>query len=363
MKIAIIAHCLYPIAEPFEGGLEMITYLLCRSLMAKGHEVDLYAHPDSDTIFNVVPIRTDRTIPSSLSTDMAQFGFRDRPLQELLGYTDVMTAISINDYDIVHNHSLHYIPILMGNQERVPFITTLHTPPFPFLRLGAFGILDRSCQKFTMVSKSLADTWREFIPESQVVHNGIDIGKWTFNSETTEDYLFWYGRVCPEKGTDLAIRAAIKSGSRIVLAGPNCNEGYFDEIVRPLLQNPNVSYVGHRTQDQIIPLLSNAKATLFTSTWEEPFGLTLTESLACGTPVLAFEGGATREILTSDTGVIVAKNDVAALARAVGRIATLSRNACRQRALKFSHEVMVECYLGLYYRMVGRSGPKILEAI
>ena len=364
MRIAIIAHCLHPIAEPFAGGLEMITFLLCKALMGRGHTVDLYAHPASDRQFNLYPIRTGQNISDALRSEMIGSGQNTRSLQELLGYSSVMTDIMDRRYDVIHNHSLHYIPILMGNQLSVPFITTVHTPMFPYLRLGAIGTHCGKKQTFTMVSKSLANTWREYIPVSEVVHNGIDIDKWQFRTHPSGDYVIWYGRICPEKGTALAIRAAILSNTPILVAGPESNGEYFKKEIVPLLSHRLVKFVGHKVQSELMPMIANAKAMLFTSTWEEPFGLTLIESLACGTPVIAFEGGATREILTDRTGYIVPKNDVMSLSKAILKVTSLSRYECRDRALDlFSHEVMVDRYVSLYERLMAKNDLPILESI
>ncbi|KKM85123.1 hypothetical protein LCGC14_1292230 [marine sediment metagenome] len=360
MKIAIIAHCLHPIREPFEGGLEMVTFLLCRSLMERGHTVHLYGHRDSDAGFIIKPIKTDKLYPCTLFTEMQAMGQEPVAVREMLAYSSVMQSISEEGYDIVHNHSLHYIPILMGNALGLPMVTSIHTPAFPYLRLGAQGVRDSERQTFTMVSKSLAGTWAPIIPISKVVYNGIDLSRWKPALNPRADYVLWCGRICPEKGTDYAIEAALLAGIPIKLAGPISNREYFDEKVAPLIEKEGVTYVGHKTQDELESLFGNALAMLFTSTWEEPYGLTLAESLACGTPVIAFEGGATREILTDQTGIIVGKNDIKALANAILKIGKLSRLECRKRAEACcSHEIMVDAYLELYEQLLKQSEYKI----
>lgn len=353
MKIAIIAHCLHPIKEPFEGGLEMMTFLLCRSLMQRGHEVHLFGHRDSDSSFDIYPIPTDKLYPSRLLTEMKTQGQDDNSVREMLAYNFVMNQIASGDYDIVHNHSLHYLPIMMGNLLGIPMLTSIHTPRFPYLQLGAAGVRDNLRQTFTMVSASLARTWSHMIPSATVVYNGIDLSKWKYTANPTGDYLFWYGRICPEKGTDLAVQIALRAEKKIVLAGPISNRAYFEDKVAPLLKNTQVEYVGHRSQGELVSLLGNARGLLFTSTWEEPYGLTLAESLACGTPVFAFEGGATGEILTEQAGRITPKNNIEAMVEVVNQLDCIDRKACRARAESFcSHEVMVEAYLDIYDRLL-----------
>lgn len=349
MKIALIAHCLHPIREPFEGGLEMVTYQLCRSLMERGHDVHLYAHRDSDTRFNLRPIPVDRPYPGGFLSEVRRAGRGDSEVREELAYARVMNDIAVGGYDIVHNHSLHHMPILMGNGMDVAMLTSIHTPAFTHLQLGAYGVEGTYRQTFTMVSESLARTWEHIVPDAQVVHNGIDLSKWGFVRRPSGNYLFWYGRICPEKGTHLAIGAALRSGREIRLAGPVSNPEYYDKKVAPMLSDQRVKYLGHLSQRELRPVLANAVAMLFTSTWEEPYGLTLAESLACGTPVVAFEGGATPEILTRRTGIIVGRGDVAAMSDAVRRITGLDRADCRERAEDFcSHQVMVDNYIKLY---------------
>lgn len=350
MKIAIIAHSLHPIKEPFEGGLEMVTFLLCSSLADLGHDVHLYAHKDSDKRFDIIPIipnssylklmgeRIDKTNAPSISY-----------LDEVVGYTNVMMRIAEGNYDIVHNHSLHYIPIIIGNGLRIPMITSIHTPQFDYLKLGAEQVRNNCGQTFTMVSESLAETWKDTIPTANIVYNGIDLARWDFVAEPIGDYLFWYGRICPEKGTELAIQSALQSGHKIKIAGPISNPKYFETKVAPLLNSSNVEYLGHLSQEKLNPILGNATMLLFTSTWSEPYGLTLAESLACGTPVVAFEGGATAEILTSASGIVVPNGDISRMGEALIAAKKLDRNQCRKRAEDFcSHKTMVNKYLNIY---------------
>ena len=355
MKIALIAHSRYPIKEPFEGGLEMVTYLLCHSLCKRGHQVDLYARHGSDPTFNPIDIPIGQLYPSRFLEEVADSGREVPEIREMLAYSQIMYNIAKGGYDIVHNHSLHYMPILMGNAIDVPMLTSIHTPPFTYLQIGAYGVKKFTDQTFTMVRKSLAKTWSHIVPQAEVVHNGIDLTMWDYIPVNDGDYLFWYGRICPEKGTHLAIAAARGSGRRIKLAGPISNREYYEEEVVPLLSDTGVTYLGHLSQKELAPVLGNAKAMLFTSTWEEPYGLTLAESLACGTPVIAFDGGATREILTSNTGFMVPMGNVAALSEAIKGIGNIQRAKCREHAENHcSHHTMVDNYLDLYDRMMER---------
>lgn len=162
------------------------------------------------------------------------------------------------------------------------------------------------------------------------------------------------------KGTHLAMEYCKAAGKRLVIAGPKSNEDYFNQYVAPLLaEDGKVSkengtpalfdYVGHLSKAKINDYLGNATALLFTSTWDEPYGLTLAESLACGTPVIGFDVGASAEIVTPDSGIIVAKMDKEAFVQAFADINTISRQACRNHAEQFcSVAAMVDGYVQLY---------------
>ncbi|WP_201615883.1 glycosyltransferase [Psychrobacter immobilis] len=359
LRIAIIAHSLYPIAQPYAGGLEMITELICDELVAQGHEVLLYAHADSQTNATLVPFMT-RTQFDALVYDNEHdsVGMSREELYQYLVYQQAMRDIISRDeqsmIDVVHNHSLHHIPMMMGQAFGARFFTTFHTPIFPQLRLALLTLRQGTQTQFTAISGHQQQLFAEFVP-SHVVYNGIDVQSFDANTNPIEDEIyFWYGRICVEKGTHLAMEYCKAAGKRLIIAGPKSNEEYFDEYVAPLLEEDKnddslFDYVGHLSKDQINERLSQVTAMLFTSTWDEPYGLTLAESLACGTPVIGFDVGASAEIVTSSTGIIVPKMDKDAFIQAFADIKHISRAACRLRAEQFcSVATMVDGYLRLY---------------
>lgn len=365
LRIAVIAHSLYPIAEPYAGGLEMITQLLCDELVAQGHDVLLYAHADSQTQAMLVPFLTrDEFEVLVYENEHDSVGMSREELYQYLAYQRAMHDIIVRDeqglIDIVHNHSLHHIPMTMGQVFGARCFTTFHTPIFPQLRLALLTLRQGTQTQFTAVSGHQQQLFAEFVP-AHVVYNGIDIQSFSANILPIDDEIyFWFGRICPEKGTHLAMQYCQAAGKRLVIAGPKSNMDYFDEYVAPLLvADEKVSeqsgtaklfdYVGHLSKDEINGYLRQSTALLFTSTWDEPYGLTLAESLACGTPVIGFDAGASAEIITPDTGIIVAKMDEEAFVQAFTNIKNISRQACRHRAEKFcSVSAMVDGYLQLY---------------
>lgn len=344
MKIAIIGHINFPIIEPYAGGLEMITYNLIKKLQASGHEVVLYAHPDSAAD---LPIKTFKDIYlPAFETDYESVDKNLFNQTAATYYSRVLMEIMNSDFDIVHNHSLHYLPIILGEQLTMPFITTFHTPVFPELDF-ALRTIKKPNQYFTTVSKSLSKTYNHLI-DANVIYNGICLDEWTYN-DLPEDYVFWYGRICPEKGTHLAIEAAKISGKAILIAGPISNIEYYNKEVKHLLDDDKVRYIGHLKQTDINQVLQKAKVMLFTSTWDEPYGLTLAESLACGTPVVSWDKGAASEILKDTCGVIIPPFDIESYAKGILAAEMLDRAACRQRAEDFCGiDIMVKRYEDFY---------------
>lgn len=384
LRIAIIAHCLYPIAQPYAGGLEMITELLCNELVAQGHKVLLYAHKDSQTNATLIPFLTrDEFDATVYDNEHDSLGMSREELYQYLVYQkalrDLIDRDEHGEIDIVHNHSLHHIPMMTGQAFGDRFFTTFHTPIFPQLRLALLTLRHGTKTQFTAVSEHQQRLFSEFVP-SQVVYNGIDVESFVSNIDSTADFAnnnegksdsdevyFWYGRICPEKGTHLAMQYCLEAGKKLIIAGPKSNEEYFNEYVAPLLaedrkqnETPLFDYVGHVTKDEVNHYLCQATAMLFTSTWDEPYGLTLAESLACGTPVIGFDVGASAEIVTPDTGIIVPKEDKAAFIKGFAEIKNISREACRTRALAFcSVAAMVEGYLALYRAAVDKRQQKL----
>lgn len=363
LRIAIIAHSLYPIAEPYAGGLEMITQLLCNELVAQGHDVLLYAHADSQTEAKLIPFLTRMQFDALVyDNEHDSVGMSREELYQYLAYQgalrDIITRDEQGQIDVVHNHSLHHVPMIMGQAFGARFFTTFHTPIFPQLRLALLTLRHGTTTQFTAISQHQQQLFAEFV-SSDVVYNGIDVASFIANTQPVdEEVYFWYGRICPEKGTHLAMTYCQEAGKRLVIAGPKSNEDYFNQEVLPLLAEDGKNgepklfeYVGHLSKAEVNDYLCQSTAMLFTSTWDEPYGLTLAESLACGTPVIGFEGGASAEIITPDTGIMIPKLAKEAFIQAFADINAISRQACRHRAEHFcSVAAMVEGYLKLYKR-------------
>jgi glycosyltransferase involved in cell wall biosynthesis len=349
-RIAIIASARFPLRRPFAGGLEALTYHLATDLRARDHEVVIYASAGSDPALGARPIlseavRLELTEAAKRDPSMVAEPF----LEEHHAYLALMLELQGGDVDVVHNHALHYLPIAMAPGLPVPLLTTLHTPPTPWLE-SAMATLPGSATNvsFVSVSRANARSWRCQERILDVVPNGIPLGEWPYRPEPAGDELVWFGRLVPEKGAHLAIEAARRCGRRLLLAGPVGDEAYVREAITPSL-GADVAYAGHLDVAELAGLVGSAAAVLATPRWEEPYGLTVAESLACGTPVVAFRRGAMPELLDEQTGVLVGPDDVEAMAAGVEVAVTLDRAACRRRAeATCSIDAMTDRYEALY---------------
>lgn len=344
MEIGIIAHLKHPIAEPFAGGLEMHTHLLARSLRERGHGVTVFASSKSDAALGLEAICTETAmaaVGTAEATDIAFF-------KEHHAYLSLMTDLRHRSFDIIHNNSLHYLPVAMADSLPMPMVTTLHTPPFCWLESGIRLCTARN-NALVGVSQSVARLWSHVRPADAVILNGIDLHRFAFHAQPDADgYLVWYGRIVPEKGLHLAIAAARSIGLPLRIAGPVLDEAYFETMIGPEL-GPDIVHVGHLAHRELSRLIGGARAFLCTPCWDEPYGLVVAEALACGVPVAAFARGAIPEILDATCGVLAQPDDVQSLAQAGLAALTLDRRACRARAEQICNaETMVDRYEALY---------------
>lgn len=348
-RIAIIGSSRYPIAQPFAGGLEAHVWGLTRALRARGADVVLFAAPGSDPDLGaeLLPVdavtlsvraRQDVSMPAELT------------MSEHHAYLSLMLGLSRGDggFDLVHNHSLHYLPVAMASSLPMPMVSTLHTPPTPWLE-SAIAIGRARNVTFAAVSAHTAHAWRDVAEGIHVVPNGVDLGLWPMGRGGGP--LVWSGRLVPEKGAHLAIEAARLAGAELTLAGPIVDRDYFDACVASQLDD-RIRYVGHLAQPELARLVGAASAALVTPQWDEPYGLIVAEALASGTPVVAFARGGIPEIVDASCAVLIAPDDVPALAAAIPVASALERAAARRRAEEHcSLDQMLAGYERLYDRV------------
>jgi glycosyltransferase involved in cell wall biosynthesis len=353
VRVGIIASARFPVVQPFAGGLEAHVWALAGRLREAGDRVTLFAAPGSDPGLGVetLDLRRPRLSPvARADVSMVAANWLD----EHHAYLQLMVRLGRTGaagFDVIHNHSLHHLPIAMAMTLAVPMLHTLHTPPTPWLE-SAIQVHERCPVTFVAVSELTARSWAHVVPDARVVRNGVDIGFW--RPGPGGGPLIWSGRIAPEKGPHLAIDAAVLAGRRLRLAGPIANLPYYEREVRPRLGLPGVEYLGHLTHAALARELGEASVALVTPCWDEPYGLVVAEALACGTPVCAFARGAIPELLPDHCGQLVAAGDVAGLAAAIGPACELSREAARAHAARScSLEQMVGRYRELYQSLAG----------
>ncbi|MCW2613043.1 MAG: glycosyltransferase family 4 protein [Frankiales bacterium] len=344
MRVGIIASARFPIVEPFAGGLEAHTWSLAHGLRARGHDVTVFAAPGSDPALHARELQ----VRYPLISDAARADVSMSPewwLQEHHAYLSLMLELRGSDLDVVHNNSLHYLPVAMAASLDAPVVTTLHTPPTPWLE-SAVQAPQHCPVVFAAVSRHTADAWRHVVPQSHVVPNGVDVDRWALGRGGGP--AVWSGRLVPEKGAHLAVQAAALAGVPLRLAGPVLDREYFDSQVQPWLGG-DVEHVGHLRTDELVRLVGEASASLVTPCWEEPYGLVVAESLACGTPVAGFARGALPELVDARHARLVVPGDVEALAAALLQAVELDRDDARAHAVETcSVDAMVDTYEQLY---------------
>jgi glycosyltransferase involved in cell wall biosynthesis len=339
MRIAEICPPWIAVPPKGYGGIEWVVSLLADGLAEAGHEVTLFATGDSNTkagleyVFEQAP-GSDRINDIVLDTTHTLFSLRD--VRER--------------FDVLHVHT-PFSTLVGAVETGVPTVHTLHGSFVPEMeRLYSFV-----AERIWFVAISQAQKrFNENLRYGGVVYNGIDMSLYSLQQEK-EDFVLFLGRAAPEKGWRRAIDAAVAAGERLVsavkIAHPTEQEEW-ETNIEPVIPS-EFEILGEITLDEKVDLLRRAKAVLFPIDWAEPFGLVMTEAMACGTPVIATPRGSVPEVVEDGvTGWIVEVEEYAD--RAADRLKRLSEIdplACRERVRRlFSKEAMVAGYEGVFER-------------
>ena len=340
MRIAQVAPPWLAVPPKGYGGIEWVVSLLADGLAERGHDVTLFATGDSATKAKL------------------DFVFAEAPGPRFINDLWHETLHSLHSFreperfDLVHVHSPYGALALAASSGR-PAVHTLHGSFNPEMRRLYSEVGDR----VWMVA--ISEAQRAHMPELRyggVVYNGIDVPTYPYRTDKDE-YLLFLGRAAPEKGAHLAVKTARAAGMRLVCAVKVANEveeRHWEEEVLPIMPT-DATVLGEVTIDEKMDLLSRARAVLFPIDWDEPFGLVMTEAMACGTPVIATPRGSVPEVIAhGETGFIVPvdsyPDDAAA---ALKRLGEIDPARCRERVEKlFSREAMVDGYERVFERAV-----------
>jgi glycosyltransferase involved in cell wall biosynthesis len=311
-----------------------VVSLLCEGLAERGVDVTLFATRNSETRGRLAGV-----CPTPWEEDPAI----DRKVWECLHIAHCFERA--HEFDLIHNH-FDFLPLAFSRLVDTPIVTTIHGFSSPSILPVYVEYADRSLY----VSISDADRSPE-LPYIATVHHGIDLTALTL-SQTPGEHLIFFGRIHRDKGAAEAIEIARRAGRRLVMAGIVQDLAYFAAEVEPHLDGESVSYVGAVGPEERDRLLGGAAALLHPIRFDEPFGLSVVEAMACGTPVVAFRRGAMPEVIRHGvTGFLV--ESVEEAVAAVARLGELERPACRRWVgERFSQRRMVHDYLEVYERIL-----------
>ncbi|RJO59605.1 glycosyltransferase family 4 protein [Candidatus Parcubacteria bacterium] len=344
LKIAQVAPLAERVPPKKYGGTEIVIYNLVESLITRGHQVTLFARSDSKTSAKLSPLY--RPDPRAKKRQSAR-GYLVPNFWQTLELGRVFE--NANDFDIIHLHiGTTFFPY--ARLVKTPCVLTLHGR----LNTAEAKFVHSAYPEIPLVS--ISNNQRRPLPKlnyAATVYNGIDLQKFKLGAGRG-GYLAFLGRMSPEKGPVQAIQAAKKSGRKLVMAAKLdlVDRAYYQKKVEPLIDGRQIVFLGEINQKQKIEMLKNASGLLALIQWEEPFGLFMTEAMACGTPVIATARGSVPEIVKNGETGFVVKNLSQAL-RAINNLSKISRLACRQRVENyFSAQTMVDNYEAVYYKLI-----------
>ncbi|RLT27924.1 MAG: glycosyltransferase family 4 protein [Chloroflexi bacterium] len=344
MRIAQVAPLYEAVPPTGYGGTERVVSYLTEELVRQGHEVTLFATADSRTSGHLVP--------------MARMGLRLDPncTDPIAVHLAMLEEVSrqIETFDVMHFHT-SYLHFPLVRRQSMAHLTTQHGR----LDFPEFVALHREFADLPMVSISESQRlplagidWRGTVYHglpSDLYHQGPGNG----------GYLAFMGRFSPEKGFHDAVEMARRIGMPLRVAAKiePINQDYFDEVVRPLLLDPLVDWVGEVSDAEKQDFLGNAAALLFPIAWPEPFGMVMIEAMACGTPTIAYRAGSVPEVIEDGRSGFVVRGVDEAVA-ALDRLGTFDRQACRAAFdERFTVERMAADYVRIYADLIGEQQP------
>lgn len=334
MRIAVLSPISWRTPPRHYGPWESVVSLLTEELVRLGLDLTLFATGDSQTSGKLVAV-----CPRPYSEDDSV----DPKVAECLHISEVFERAA--DFDLIHNH-YDFLPLTYSALVKTPVVTTIHGFSSPAI----IPVYKKYNARSHYVAISEADKSPE-LDYIATIHHGIDIAQFPF-LEAEGKYLLFFGRIHPHKGVREAINVAQRVGIKLVIAGIIQDQDYFATEVEPHIDGKTVEYLGSVGPDQRADVLGHALALLHLISFDEPFGLSMVESMACGTPVIAFPRGSIPEVIRhGETGYIV--DDIEQAVDAVATIRSIDRSACREDVeRRFSHTRMARDYVDAYEKIL-----------
>ncbi len=334
MKLAILSPVAWRTPPHHYGPWEQIASSVCEGMVGKGVDVTLFSTLDS-----VTNAKLEGVCEKGYEEDKSVDGL----VQSVLHISHLMEMA--DEFDLIHSH-FDFLPLTYSKLIKTPVVTTIHG----FSSSKIWPVFEKYNKQAYYISISYADRYNK-LDYIANVYNGIDISQFSF-TESPEDYLLFFGRIHPDKGTHDAIRIAQKAGKKLIIAGIVQDNAYFEERVKPYIDDESVVYVGSAGPEKRNKLLGNALVLLHPIYFDEPFGLSIAEAMACGTPVIAYNRGSMPELIKSgETGFIVSGLNEAV--DVINSISSINRRFCREHAIQnFSTERMVNDYYKVYQKIL-----------
>ncbi len=360
MRIALVAPLVTTIAQPYVGGSQAVVAALAQGLITRGHRVTLFAREGSSV--PQVPVERIAVPDTVRPKDFSAPGKEYPPDEGFFAQSNTFLELFLrlrqrqDEFDVVHAHAFDW-PAFAASAlvSAIPVVHTVHLPAVAPEINDALRVFQRQGHPLTLitVSHACARTYADYTPFDYVIYNGLDFAAIPFSDSVKADApLLFAGRITPEKGVVEAIEIARRADVPLLIAGGVYDQRYYEERIVPRLQQEGerVQYLGHLEHAALWRLMGQARGLLFPIAWDEPFGLTPVETMATGTPVIAFQRGAVAEVIRDgETGFLVAPGDIVRAAELVKDLPTLSHARCREHVVaNFSLAGMLDAYESVY---------------
>ena len=339
MKIAIVAHSVFEVSEPYKGGLEKFIHKLSNRLVENGIDVTLFCNSKTeDGLYKKVAF-TDFDYKFD-----NQFDILNRDYKKLINY-----LANNKEFDLIHNNSLNN-EMMQLSKGGTPVLTTIHIPAIGEFKKAVLKNIVNHNNYINIVSESCLKSWKG-VTSCRVIHNGIEVDSWDSSCDNRQGAI-WFGRICPEKGVERSIQAAISARMPITIAGIVNNKEYFDYLNTKYKNK--FTYVGLCNHKELNNLIKSSEVFIKAPVWEEPFGYVYLESLACGTPIATYDSFIANELLNSNVASITNTN-IKSLGLGAIRSSGLSPTDCVQHVKdNFSLDKTIEEYIKLYKEICTR---------